>query len=193
METIGPGFGYYPNATKTKLLVKTEHVEYARTVFRETSIEITTEGVRLLGSVIGGEMFTNHYLTEKMKEWASEIKNLAEIPKTEPQATFACLTHGLLSIYTFLMRTTPGLTEHFSVLRSIILEEFLPSLFGKSLSDELLRICALPVQEGGLGIPDFLSCYSVYTNSINLCRQMEGEYHQHELTANLGLGRDLVT
>ena len=44
LQVHGAGYGYYPNASKTHLVVKTEHAVRAREMFADTDINITTEG-----------------------------------------------------------------------------------------------------------------------------------------------------
>ena len=53
LQVHGAGFGYHPNASKTNLVVKTEHVGRARELFADTDINITTEGKRYLGAAVG--------------------------------------------------------------------------------------------------------------------------------------------
>ena len=44
ISTIGPLFGYHPNAAKTCLVVRNEQEEAAKEIFDGTGINITTEG-----------------------------------------------------------------------------------------------------------------------------------------------------
>ena len=44
LQVHGASFGYRPNASKTNLMVKAEHVGRARKLFADTDINITTEG-----------------------------------------------------------------------------------------------------------------------------------------------------
>ena len=53
LSARGPVYGHYPNATKTWLLVKSQHRERAQQLFGDTKINITTQGRRLLGAAIG--------------------------------------------------------------------------------------------------------------------------------------------
>ncbi len=42
--SMGPAYGYYPNAQKTWLIVKTEHKASAEAAFLVTQINVTIEG-----------------------------------------------------------------------------------------------------------------------------------------------------
>ena len=54
---LGPKFGYFPEGSKSWLIVKGKGVQKAQSVFKDTNIKITTEGQRHLGAVIGSETF----------------------------------------------------------------------------------------------------------------------------------------
>ena len=41
LATIGPQYGYYPNESKTYLVVKSNKEEEAREVFKRTEVQIT--------------------------------------------------------------------------------------------------------------------------------------------------------
>ena len=50
---LGPKFGYYPEDSKSWLIVKEKAKQRTVTVFKDTAIKITTEDQRHLGAVIG--------------------------------------------------------------------------------------------------------------------------------------------
>ena len=49
----GPFLGYHAKPSKSWLIVKPQYEEYARKVFENTGIQITTSGKRHLGAVVG--------------------------------------------------------------------------------------------------------------------------------------------
>ena len=57
LNRFGPSFGYFPNTAKTWLLVKEPELAEAHELFADTGVQITTEGRRLLGALIGTEEF----------------------------------------------------------------------------------------------------------------------------------------
>ena len=109
ISTFGPSFGYYPNAKKPKVLVKPEFEERVGEIFKKSSVDVLTEGHRVLGSVVGSQKFVEQYVSGLVEEWLAELQTLSDIAKTEPQAALSYLTHGLQSRYTFLLRTTPDI------------------------------------------------------------------------------------
>ena len=58
---VGPDFGYYPNASKTHLVVKPELVNKANRMFKNTDVQISTNGQRHLGAAIGTHEFIETY------------------------------------------------------------------------------------------------------------------------------------
>ena len=64
---LGPDYGYFPNATKTWLVVK-GHLEGARGMFEGTGITITVEGRRYLGAAIGNHLNESHHVLP-LKAW----------------------------------------------------------------------------------------------------------------------------
>ena len=107
MQSIGPSFGYHPNPSKTWLLTKEQHLETAKEAFEDCNIHITSTGQRHLGSALGSDSFLSNFVATKISTWVDELENLSEVAKTEPQAAYAALTHGLIAKWTYLMRTTP--------------------------------------------------------------------------------------
>ena len=62
LRTRGPSYGYFPNATKSWLLVKENVVQQARALFEDSGINITIEGRRLLGAALGTEAFVTSFI-----------------------------------------------------------------------------------------------------------------------------------
>ena len=65
---LGPKFGYYPQPSKSWLIVK-EHQEHkAKATFINTKIDITKDAKRHLGAIIGSESFRKEYLSSKITD-----------------------------------------------------------------------------------------------------------------------------
>ena len=82
MSVTGPLYGYYPNAVKTFLVVKSDLHDEAAEVFRDTTVEITCAGHRYLGGVLGTPTFEFEAIKEKVSEWVTEIEELSRIGPT---------------------------------------------------------------------------------------------------------------
>jgi len=66
LAAIGPDFGYYPNASKTWLIVKPSSEELAKEAFAGTGVNITTEGRPYLGTPIGSEQYCLQFMDAKV-------------------------------------------------------------------------------------------------------------------------------
>ena len=96
MSVTGPLYGYYPNAVKTFLVVKSDLYDEAAEVFRDTNVKITCVGHRYLGGALGTPTFVIEAMKEKVSEWVTEIEELSRIGHTQPHAAYAALTHGII-------------------------------------------------------------------------------------------------
>ena len=148
----GPGYGYYPRADKSWLVVKDEHREEAERIFSGSGVRITTEGHRYLGAPLGTRDFMDTFVTEKVEEWVSDINALADIALTEPQACYSAFCIGLSKRWLFLMRTTKGVAHLFSPLEEAISNKLLPVLTGTHMSEFLRKLVRLPARNGGMGV-----------------------------------------
>lgn len=69
LTIIGTKFGYYPEQTKTQLVIKPYALQKTNKIFSETKIKITNEGDRYLGRTVGTEKLKDIYMKEKVMEW----------------------------------------------------------------------------------------------------------------------------
>ena len=151
---MGPKFGYFPNAGKTWLVVKPEHLKAAESHFQGTGVMITARGQRHLGSAVGVKTFVEEFVVEKVMGWVKEVEKLSTIARFQPQAAHVVFTHGLTHRWNFLMRTIPGVEDLLQPLEEVIRHQFLPALTGRqAFSDAERELIALPAHLGGLGIP----------------------------------------
>ena len=152
---MGPDFGYHVNAVKSWLIAKGESLAQAKDIFGQSGVQITEEGQRHLGAALGTLSFTEAYVTGKVREWVCELKQLAEIASTQPQAAYAALTHGLMSRWMDVVRTIPNISDLFMPLEEVIRHQFLPALTGRrGITDEERDLFALLCRLGGLVIPN---------------------------------------
>ena len=57
LNTIGPEYGYYPNAGKSWLILKEYNLEVAEKVFSGNGLNVTVEGKGHLGAAVGTRSF----------------------------------------------------------------------------------------------------------------------------------------
>ena len=119
-------------------------------------MNITLEGIRHLGAVIGSKEFKDQYCQEKVDKWLREMESLAEISKSQPHAAYVAFTKGFKSKFTYYLRTIESFEEYVDPIEEVIHTSFLPSLFGRAepLPEELKELVSLSPAQGGIGIPD---------------------------------------
>ncbi len=69
--------GYYPNSSKTRLLVKEQFKVDAMNIFKDSGIQISVEGCEYLGGSIGSESFIQKAVDDKVASWLKEIDLLS--------------------------------------------------------------------------------------------------------------------
>ena len=97
LTELGPDYGYYPNASKSWLIVKEEHLPVAEITFQESGVAITKEGRRYLDGAIGTRTFVETYAKEKVSAWSQEVECLSSIATSQPHAAHTAFTHGLVN------------------------------------------------------------------------------------------------
>ena len=107
----GPEYGYFANAAKTWLIVKQEHLPLATELFADLGVQMTVERRRHLGAALRTESFSESYVKGKVQEWVEEVTRLSKIATSQLHAAYAALTHGLLSKWTYLLRTVPDVSN----------------------------------------------------------------------------------
>ena len=152
ITSIGPHFGYFPQPTKSWLIVKEEYLDVAKDLFRETNIQISKEGERHLGDVIGSEDFKKQHIEQMIKKWSDELTLLTEIAVTQPQAAYACFVSGYQHRFSYFIRTIPNMEDYLQPIEDIIRHQFIPAITGGKVVNDLESRLSLPPNMGGLGL-----------------------------------------
>ena len=153
---LGAKFGYYPDASKSWLIVREKAKQGAFTVFKDTAIKITTKGQRHLGAVISSSKYKREYVQNKFDELINQIKFLSMIAETEPQAAYACFITAFKHKPSYIMRTIPDISDQLNQFDEVITSEFIPAITGGIHCFNIERkLLSLPSKLGGLGIPIF--------------------------------------
>ena len=127
-------------------------------MFADTGMNITTEGKRHLGAVIGSRSYTEEYVACMVEKWSEEIKKLAHIAQTQPHAAYSAYTQGLSSSWSYLSRTIPDIADLLKPLEETIQQHLIPALTGRPpCSREERDLLALPIRLGGMGITNPVS------------------------------------
>lgn len=111
LNESGPSLEYSPNAKKCWVIVKPEKEESARDLFRQTSINISTQGQKHLEALVGSRSYQEEYVSGKADDWVGQVVKLAEFAATQPQACYAAYTFGLKHKWTYYLRTLSDIDE----------------------------------------------------------------------------------
>ena len=150
---VGPAFGYLPNPAKTWIVAKQDHLNLVTDTFRGSGVNVTSEGRPYLGAAFGTSEYLEKYVSAKVSEWSSCVNNLSSIAKSQPQAAFSALTHGLLNKWTYLSRVLPNISHLLVPLDDALRTTLVPTLTGRPAHNDLeCDLFALPARQGGLGI-----------------------------------------
>ena len=153
LNTLGRRYGYFPNPSKTWLITKEGLYATAASIFASTGVKVTPDGRPYLGAAIGSPDYISSHVETKVAEWAANLRCLAEIASTQPHTAFSALTHGLMSKWTYLSRTVPGIGPMLRPLDETIGSAVIPALTRRPPPGDLERtLIALPARLGGLGI-----------------------------------------
>ena len=177
LATQGPHFGYFPQPKKSWLIVKEHNLADAVESFRGSNIQITTEGERHLGAVIGSEGYKERYCKTLVEKWTEELSLLAQIAVTQPQAAYACYISGYQHKFTYFIRTIPGFERYLQPIEDVMRHQFIPSITGgKTINDNERELLALPPRLGGLGLRNVcLTAPIEHDNSKALTRSLQNE------------------
>ena len=104
MAFLGPDYGYFPNPSKTCIIVKEGVHDTAVSAFQETGISISSDGKCHLGAALGSPSFVASSVERQVKSWIDELQRLSDISVTHPQAAYAAIIHGFIGKWNFLMR-----------------------------------------------------------------------------------------
>ena len=77
LVSVGPMYGYFPNPTKSWLIVKENCVDHACALFQNAGINITVDGKRHLGAALGSRQFVEEYVQKKVDGWVKGIDRLS--------------------------------------------------------------------------------------------------------------------
>ena len=115
MQTRGPPRGYFPDPTKSILVVPPRNVPREDEFFREMGAKIVT-GSRYLGGLVGDGTAEEICLEEKGKVWAESAKTLVGVSHKNPQYAYAGMQKSLQQEWTFMQRVAPGIGYAFGTV-----------------------------------------------------------------------------
>ena len=155
LEKESKKYGHIVNGSKSWLITKSESLAAEAKLLFGKEVNITCEGKRHLGVVIGSKDCKDIFFGEKISKWKEELETLIEIAKSQPQSAYIAFTKGYKNKFTYFMRTINSFEDYTNPIDEVINEMLLPTLFGQiePLPKELSGIMTIPLTLGGLGMP----------------------------------------
>ena len=128
----------------------------------------------------------------KVDKWVTDVKNLSELAKEEPQAALSAFNVGMSQRWSFVQRTVKGIAPLFQPLEDAICDHLIPALIGKRVSEVQRRLLALPYRYGGLGIRNPVSTADFeYAASVKITQPLTNLIYNQDCDLS-NLDEDMV-
>ena len=108
MQARGPPRGYFPDPTKSILVVAPGNVTRAEDFLQGMVMQIVT-GSRYLGGFIRDGAAEKSWLSGKFEVWAESVGTLAGVSRKHLQSAYAGLQKSFQQEWAFLHQVTPGI------------------------------------------------------------------------------------
>ena len=153
----GPKFGYFPNASKTILLVKSEHYSgpfKSLQISAASGVNVTTDATKNLGGYVGPRETCDQLTKGIVGTLITHLEKLSELAKAEPHAAYSYFVSRFQQTYTYVQRFTPPSEQLWKPLEETIRNKFITALLRCDISGELRQVLQLLVKMGKMGIHD---------------------------------------
>ena len=105
-------------------------------LFSNSRVNITAEGKRHLGAVIGSTEYRNEYVKDLVKDWENQLTILSIIAETQPQAAYSAFASGFKSKPNYFLRTILNIHYLLLPLERTIRNKFIPAVTGNHICNE---------------------------------------------------------
>ena len=156
LTVLGPKYGYFAKASKSYLIIKEDKLGEARNIFNDSTVNITIEGKKHLGAVIGSNEYREEYGKDLVNDWNNQLVLLPSIAQSQPHAAYSAFVSDFKSKLNYFMKTIPGISQFLYPLEETVRSKFIPAISGGHLcSNNERQLLSLPTRYGGLAIPIF--------------------------------------
>ena len=155
-------------------------------LFANSRVNITAEGKRHLGAVIGGTEYRHKYVKDLVKDWDNQLTILSTIAETQPQAAYSAFASGFKNKLNYFLRTIPNIRHLLPPLKRIIRNTVFPAVTGCHICNDKERvIISLSTRYGGLFITifhdtaeiEFMNSSKITSELTALMKQQSLQYH----------------
>jgi hypothetical protein len=144
LQELGPDFGYFPEPSKSILVVRDHNLDKTKSAFADFEFQITT-GCRYLGGFVGEAL--RSWLEEKVQFWTAAICEITSTSKNFPQSAYSGLQKSLQQEWKLVQRVFKDGRASFTAVEEALSQAFLPSLFDDIFDDgdPRRKLATLPV------------------------------------------------
>ena len=128
LTVLCPKYDYFPKTSKSHLIVKEDKLGEARNVFNDSNVNITLEGKRHLGAIIGSNEYREEYLEDLVNDWNNQLVLLSSIAENQPQAAYSAFVSDFKSKLSYFLRTIPGISQFLYPLEETVRNKFIPAI-----------------------------------------------------------------
>ena len=139
LTAISPKCGYFLKPTKSYLIVKEKKLIEAQNLFSNSKVNITAEGKRHLGAVIGSAEYRDEHVKDLVKDWDNQLIILSTIAETQSQAAYTAFVSGFKSKLNYFLRTIPDIRHLLLPLKRTVRNKFILAVTGGHMCNDKLR------------------------------------------------------
>ena len=81
----------------------------SQNVFANSGVNITAEGKRHQGAIIGSTEYRDEYVKDLVKDWDKQLTILSTIAETQPQGAYLEFASGFKCKLNYNLRTIPNI------------------------------------------------------------------------------------
>ena len=156
VTSVRPKYGYFAKASKSYLKVKEDQLPNATMLFDNSNVNFKVEVKRLLGAIVGSEIYKSKYVDNLVKDWNSQLCILSTLAESQPQAAYSAFVSGFKNKLSYFMRTIPDISNLLIPIEYTFRNRFIPPIISECICTEIeLKLLSLPARYGGLAIPIF--------------------------------------
>jgi hypothetical protein len=156
LQTEGPRYGYFPEASKCIYVCKAEDEQLAREAFEGLGLNIQySRGERYLGGFVGSGERKEEWIKEKVANWVEDVNTMASVAHRHPQAVYIGFVKCKQAEWQYVQRVVADIASLFEPLEEAIRNCLIPALLNLQpgeLSAEDRQLLSHSVKTGGLGI-----------------------------------------
>ena len=86
----GPSYGYFPEPTKSYVIVDESFNSDAANIFQAYGVKVV-QSRRVLGGIIGDKSGKKEFLADTVTKWKGKLESLSKIADKQPQVAYAAL------------------------------------------------------------------------------------------------------